>query len=188
MNNERDRPSLSLPRAQAMTDVLDAFGWTGSRQNPIAKRNTEPNLLQPGVLANGVLTNTLTRAAHGSNLAQLAVDAVSPDELVDALFLRVLTRRPKPAEREAFTNVLAAGFDRRLVPVESITAREEPPALPLVKWFNHLQSEANTIQQEVERRVRRGPPPDPRLISGWREVYEDVIWSLINHREFVRMP
>jgi len=188
LNNERDRPSLSLPRAQAVTDVLNAFGWTGSRQKPIAKRNTEPNLLQPGVLANGVLANTLTRAAHGSALAQLAVDAESPDELVDSLFLRVLTRRPKSAEREAFINVLAQGFDRRLVPVELITPLEEPPALPLVTWFNHLQSEANTIQQEVERRVRRGPPPDPRLISGWREVYEDVVWSLINHREFVWMP
>ena len=24
--------------------------------------------------------------------------------------------------------------------------------------------------------------------SAWREAYEDVVWSLINHREFVWMP
>jgi hypothetical protein len=40
----------------------------------------------------------------------------------------------------------------------------------------------------VERRVRKGPPADPRLQTEWREVYEDLIWSLINQREFVWMP
>src|SRR5204862_3879882 len=27
LSNERDRPSISLPRAQAVVDVLEAFGW-----------------------------------------------------------------------------------------------------------------------------------------------------------------
>jgi hypothetical protein len=188
LNNERDRPSLSLPRAQAVTDVLEAFGWTGSRQKPISSRNTEPNLLQPGILANGVLTNTLSRASVNSELAELAIDAPTPEALVDALFLRILTRRPNPTERTAFTAALSPGFNQRIVPKDQVAEVEELPALPLVTWFNHLQSEANTIQQEVERRVRRGPPADPRLMSDWREVYEDVVWSLINHREFVWMP
>ena len=37
-------------------------------------------------------------------------------------------------------------------------------------------------------RVRRGPAPDPRLVPEWREVYEDVVWSLINSPEFVWVP
>lgn len=188
LNNERDRPSLSLPRARSVADVLEAFGWTGSRQKPIHERDTDPNVLQPGVLANGTLTLTLTRAAAGSDLAQLAVEAESPEELVDELFLRILTRRPKPGEQAAFCAALAKNFNTRRLPAEAVQPPPELPELPLVTWFNHLRPEANTIQKEVERRVRMGPPPDPRLRAEWREVYEDAVWSLINHREFVWMP
>lgn len=188
LNNERDRPSLALPRAIVVTDVLEAFGWTGSRQMPISDRNTDPNVLQPGALANGVLSNTLSRAAHGSPLAQLAVDTKSPQELVDSLFLSILTRHPNDGERRAFTEVLTEGFEDRLVPPSQIAVVEPPEPLPLVTWFNHVRPNANTIQQQLERRVRRGPPVDPRLKTKWREVYEDVVWSLINHREFVWIP
>ena len=60
--------------------------------------------------------------------------------------------------------------------------------LGLVTWLNHVSPEANSIQIEVEKRVRQGPPPDPHLRSAWREVYEDLVWSLINDREFVWIP
>ncbi len=188
LNNERDRPSLSLPRAQAVVDVLEAFGWTGSRQKPINDRQLGANVLQPGVLANGVLSMTLTRASQGSELAQLAVEARSAEQLVDTLFLRVLSRWPKPAEQRAFVLALDDGFESRLVPEDEVTPAKELPPLPLVTWFNHLQSEANTIQKEVERRVWLGSPPDPRLRVEWREAYDDVVWSLFNHREFVWIP
>lgn len=188
LNNERDRPSLALPEAQAVTDVLEAFGWTGSRQKPIPERNMEPNLLQPGVLSNGVLTSTLTRASAGSPLAELAVQTASPEELVDALFLRILTRLPSAIESEQLTELLTNGFDSRLLSADQIINPTPSQPLQRVTWFNHLRPEANTIQQELERRVRQGPPPDPRLTPAWREIYEDVIWSLINHREFVWIP
>ena len=41
---------------------------------------------------------------------------------------------------------------------------------------------------ELERRARMGPPADPRLRAEWREVYEDVVWSVVNSREFVWVP
>src|SRR5262249_19805147 len=46
-SNERDRPSLSLPRVQAVVDVLEAFGWRPARQFPLTDRETSPNVLQP---------------------------------------------------------------------------------------------------------------------------------------------
>ncbi|MFT5127251.1 MAG: cytochrome c553 [Rhodothermales bacterium] len=187
LNNERDRPSLSLPRAQAVVNVLQAFGWTGSRQRPIAQRETEANVLQPGILANGVLGTNLTRASHGSELAQLAVDAESAESLVDSLFLRILTRAPDREERLTFTRALEEGFAERVISTE-LGQKPEEPKLRLVHWFNHLRPESNNIQLEHDRRLRAGPPPDPRLQPAWREIYEDAIWSLINHREFVWMP
>ncbi len=188
LKNERDRPSLSLPKARAVVDVLEAFGWTGARQKPINGRETDPNVLQPGVLANGALSVSLTRAAHRSNLAELAVAAKSPGSLVDTLFLQTLSRLPAPDERKAFSDALSAGFDSRLVAEDRIAKVEPLPPLPQVTWFNHARPKANEIQLEIERRVLAGPPPDPRLSPAWRSALEDTVWSLINHREFAWIP
>lgn len=188
LKNERDRPSLSLPKARAVVDVLEAFGWTGARQMPITDRETDPNVLQPGVLTNSTLSMSLTRASHQSALAELAIAAESPESLVDTLFLRTLSRFPKPGERTTFASTLSDRFDARLVPAEKIARIEKLPPLPQVTWFNHGRPKANEIQLEIERRVLAGPPPDPRLSPAWRSALEDALWSLINHREFVWMP
>ena len=104
------------------------------------------------------------------------------------MFLRVLSRSPKPEEQTAFAEALALGFDTRLVPADKIARVEALPLLPQVTWFNHGRAKANEIQLEIERRVLAGLPPDPRLTPSWRVIYEDAAWSLINHREFVWMP
>lgn len=188
LNNERDRPSLSLPAARTITDVLEAFGWKGSRQQPIPKRELDPNVLQPGILANGTLVTTLTRAANGSDLAELAVNAASPGALVETMFVRVLSRRPAAGERKQFTAALRAGFANRVIPASEIRPVKEPEPLPLITWFNHQRHKATEVQNKLERRVRKGPPADPRLRPEWRERFEDMVWSLINHREFVWIP
>src|SRR5262249_55905732 len=66
-SNERDRPSLSLPRIQAVVDVLQAFGWRGARQEPVSVRDVSPDVLQPAILANGTMGTWLTRLSddHG---------------------------------------------------------------------------------------------------------------------------
>lgn len=188
LNNERDRPSLSLPRAQPIVDVLEAFGWTGTRQQPIAERETDPNLLQPGILANGTLSMSLTRAADQSQLAELALDAASPEALLDTLFLRFLARYPSQQERADLLPALARGFEARTVPADVVQRPPALPPLPQSTWSNHLMPEANDIQEEWQRRVMRGPAVDPRLEPEWREVYEDIVWSLVNHREFAWIP
>lgn len=188
LNNERDRPSLSLPAARTVTDVLQAFGWNGSRQMPISRRDMDPNLLQPGILANGVLTTTLTRASWNSELAELAIQAGSAAELLDELFIRILCRLPAASEREHFLLALQHGFEIRLLPADQQQQITPLPPLPLITWFNHQRHAANATQRLLEARVEQGPPADPRLHSEWREVYEDVVWSLINHSEFVWIP
>ena len=188
LSNERDRPSLTLPRAAIVIEVLEAFGWTAARQTPKTDRETAPNVLQPGVLSNSALTMWLTRASKDSPIAELAVKAASPGDLVDSIYLRFLGRMPTTAERTPFVESLGMGFDKRLVPASEFPTPTPLEPLPQVTWSNHLRSEANTIQQELDRRARLGPDPDPRLRNEWREVYEDMIWSLVNSREFVWMP
>jgi hypothetical protein len=188
LSNERDRPSISLPRAQAVVDVLEAFGWAGSRQNPRTDRETDPNVLQPGVLANSVVSTWVTRAAQGSELAELAVRSTTPDALVDDLFLRFYPRFPTAAERTPLVRALTRGYTTRVVPAAERRPPTALPRLPTLSWSNHLMADANATAIEVEKRARSGPPADPRLRPEWREVFEDVVWSLVNTREFVWLP
>lgn len=148
----------------------------------------DANLLQPGILANGILTTTLTRASWNSELAELAVHASSAADLLDELFIRILCRTPTASERDHFLPALQHGFENRVLPADQQLQITPLPPLPLITWFNHQRHAANATQQLLEARVEQGPPADPRLHGVWREVYEDLVWSLINHSEFVWVP
>ena len=87
-----DRP-LSIPKAQSVVDVLSVFGWRDSRQDAQTKRDHESNVLQPATLANGVLVKRFSQLSDNSAFTEVAVNAVSPDDLVEILFERVYTRR-----------------------------------------------------------------------------------------------
>ncbi|MBI5768068.1 MAG: DUF1553 domain-containing protein [Verrucomicrobia bacterium] len=188
LSNERDRPSLNLPRAQVVADVLEAFGWTGARQNPRTERDADPNVLQSGVLANSIMSTWITRVSQGGELADVALGAATPAALVDALFLRVLGRLPAPAERTPLIRTLAEGFATRAVPAAECAPPKVLDPLPPLSWSQHLMPEATTVMMEWEKRARQGPPADPRLRPAWRERMEDVVWTLINTREFVWLP
>ncbi|MEQ1831398.1 MAG: DUF1553 domain-containing protein, partial [Pirellula sp.] len=188
VSNERDRPSLSLPKAQAVNDVLEAFGWTSTRQNPRTDRETSPNVLQSGVLANSIVSTWVTRATYRSPLSELALQAESPQSVVESIFLRFLGRSPTASEQSLFQPALAQGFSTRRIPDVQVVLPEPLEPLAPVTWSNHLVEEANAIQLQVERRARAGDPTDPRIEPNWREAYEDFVWSVMNTREFVWIP
>ena len=121
------------------------------RQTPKTDRESAPNVLQPGVLSNSALTTWLTRASTGSPVADLAVKAASPGDLVDSIYLRFVGRMPTDDERAPFVAALGQGFPERLVPANEMQTPTPLEPLPQVTWSNHLGSEANTIQQENDR-------------------------------------
>lgn len=188
-SNERDRPSLALPRVQAVVDVLAAFGWRATRQDALTDRDAAPDVLQPAALSNGTVAVWLTRLSDDHAVTKLALEAKSPEEFVDALFLRVLTRKPLPREREALVQHVAAGFEERLVTAPPKAGPAGPRVRPrYVSWSNHLIPSANELKTEFERAARRGDPPTAALTPAWRTRAEDALWVLLNAPEFVFTP
>lgn len=186
--NERDRPSLALPRIQAVADVLQAFGWRNSRPEPKSDREESPNLIQPGVLANGSLGIWLTRLTDDSDLTQSMLKPQTVEQLVDELFLRLLTRPPTATERKQFAGLLRPDYADRVVQQQDIGTAPEEPKFPYVSWSNHLNTEANVIKVEMQELVRSGPPPTRYLQPNWRERAEDAVWSLLNSPEMILIP
>ncbi len=141
LSNERDRPALALPMAQSVIDVLMTFGWREARQDPITERETVPTLLQPAVLANGLVGRRITTLSDDSALTEIAVKDQSPQELIDAIFARLLSRAPTAEESELFAGLLREGFDDRVREVKS-TRPKPMTTRNAVSWSNHLSAEA----------------------------------------------
>jgi hypothetical protein len=187
LSNERDRPSLALPFAQPFATLMETFGWRSSRQDPLTVRNEEPNVLQPAIVSNGVLSSRICRLSDDNGLTALALTDIPPHELIDRVYLRLLTRRPTDVERALFEELLVDGYATRVVPDAEVQLKRKLPR-NLVSWSNHLAPEANVIKTELEVAVREGEPPTARLETQWRERMEDMVWTLVNSPEFVFLP
>jgi hypothetical protein len=188
LSNERDRPALSMPRAQQVVDTMTAFGWREARQNPLTVRDEAPNVLQPASLANGLLGNgRIARLSDDSAITELSVQAKSPSDLVDRVVQRILSRPPTPDEKRIFIAHLKDGFNDRLTQPSAASNYRKAARRP-VSWSNHLNPEATRIKQELEKEVRAGDTPTERLRPDWRERMEDIVWALVNTPEFIFVP
>lgn len=187
-SNERDRPSLALPRNQAVADVLSAFGWRGARQDPVSKRDTDPNVLQPAILSNGTMGIWLTRLSDDHGVTQLALQTQPLDRLLDQLFLKLLTRRPSPTERAQYQAYLAPGFEARLREPAAVGPSSPRVRPKFVSWSNHLDGEATLVRQAEQEAARQGDPVTGRLDPDWRSRMEDVLWAMLNSPEWVFTP
>jgi hypothetical protein len=188
LSNERDRPALGKPAAQTITDVLLNFGWRDSRAEPRSTREEAPSVLQPAIIANGLLGARITRLSDDSAFTALALRDEPVDELVTRLFQRILSRSPAEKERAAFTAALTPGYAERILAVPTGDLPKKGRITKVAMWSNHLNPEATNVVYEMEKLVRAGDPPTPRLATPWRERMEDAVWALIVSPEFVYTP
>lgn len=184
-SNERDRPSLTLPRIQAVSDVLEAFGWRGARQDPASVRETDPNALQPAIIANGTVGVWLTRLSDDHPLTDMALRDQPVEVLLDQLCLQLLTRKPTAGEKETYLPFLAKGYAERIAadPAPPVSKPRAPEKY--VTWTNHLDPEADVIRATQSRAARAGEPPTNKLTAEWRDRFEDVLWAILNSPEWI---
>jgi hypothetical protein len=186
LSNERDRPALAKPRAQVFADVLAAFGWRESRPEPRSTRDHDANVLQPALLANGTFGALVTRAHDESAFTALALREQPVGDLVRGLFLRVMSREPSAAELARFTKILEPGYASRLTGAQRLP--RPPSPTKAVSWANHLNPDATTAVLAMEREVKAGLSPTPRLTTDWCDRFEDAIWALMLSPEFAWVP
>jgi hypothetical protein len=184
--NERDRPALGMPVNQTIVDAMQTFGWTGSRQQPRSEREETTSALQPLMISNGLMSQRIVRLSERSAITELCLKNLTVTEIVDCLFLSVLSRLPGKGEREKFVAFLTPGFQQRR------TGKPARPFEPLgtfqPDWRKHLEAEQTSLMLASQKRVARGEEPTARLTNDFRERVEDVLWALINSPEFVVIP
>ena len=187
LSNERDRPALALPIAQALVDVMTSYGWRQSRQSPATTRDDASSPMQTLVLANGVLGTRVVRLSDDSAFTELALKDQPVEKLIGEAFLRILSRPASAEETRTFSTLLAPVYSARKV----AGAELNYAALKSdnrVSWSNHLSAEATVIRMEEERKMRMGAEPTKRLTKDFRERFEDTLWAMLNSPEFVLMP
>jgi hypothetical protein len=186
MSNERDRPALAMPVSQSIVDVLSTFGWRETRPDPITDRDESPNTLQPLMLANGLMSSRAIRLTEDSRITELCLNDISVEQLVDELYLTVLSRMPDSMERSIIVELISPDYSSRR------TGKAKPKVVKrkraYVDWDKHLKAEASVELLEAEKIVRAGEPPTVRLTTEFRERVEDALWCLINSPEFVFVP
>jgi len=186
LSNERDRPSLAIPKAQSVVDVLQTFGWRDTRQDALTRRDHEPNVLQPSALANGIVGRRIAQLSDDSAFTELALRTVDCREMVRLIYRRVLGRAPSEEELITMDQYLCVTYANRVVKNAPQLIRQEK--VLDVSWNNHLSEEANRIKVELEKHVLAGDPPTNRLRPEWRERLEDVVYALVNSPEFIFVP
>ena len=184
-SNERERPSMTLPRAQSVVDLLMAYGWQQNRQEPINERESLATPLVPLLLANGeAAARAIDLADHGA-LVPLCLEEQPVEDLVERLIMRFLGRKPTSTERGRYAALLAEGYATR-------RTGEKPLPRPIdrspLAWSNNLDADANRIGTERMEAATHGDPPTRRLSDDWRIRVEDLVWTLVNSPEFVFVP
>ena len=103
--------AVQIADGNTSTYFLTTFGRAKRETVCSCEVATEPNLSQALHMLNGTTVNT--KIQSGGVIAGLLKAGKTPEQVVENLYIRCLTRRPTPQEAESLKGVLAAAGDQQ---------------------------------------------------------------------------
>lgn len=151
--------ATQLPDTGVGSYFLDLFGRPARNVACECERSADPNLGQILHLMNDTAINARIGSKSG-RIAGLLSTKSDPKRITDELYLATYSRFPTPSERQQATAAITASV----------------PAAPTV-WVNPWKS-----APALEWKDAKAPPPPPKTRQ---EAAEDILWALLNSKEFV---
>ena len=157
-------------RERLRGNMRNAFGFLFDVDEEAAEEDYEGTIPQALMLLNGALTAAGTSASiPGAALRDALAKGGSDAEVIEALYLRSLSRRPSAAEVERWTRYV--GETRDVV----IT---KPPARAPGKPGRGGRQGSVELPPKIVKLLQKQPE------MARHQAFEDVFWALLNSSEF----
>lgn len=163
--------AIGLPDTKVSNYFLDVFGRPPRQITCDCERAQEPNMAQALHLINGAGVNAKISSDQGT-VAALLKSGKSDPQIIEEMYLLALSRPPTPAELKAAQSAIA---EAAVPPPAPKKAPEKPDAAK--------PAAAQPEMKKDEAKPKEEPKWDPAVAR--RQVFEDILWALINGKEFV---
>jgi cell division septation protein DedD len=170
--------AIQLPDTHVKSEFMDSFGRPARQITCDCERSQEPSMTQALLFINGDLINRKVTADGGLVDRLIAAGKTDP-QILDTLYWTALGRAPSPTEREeslsAVHKVLAAP-----------TAPPAPGTAPAAS-ASHVQAPAvvTAASTSPAQTPSTAPTEAPKTDGPRRHAFEDLLWVLVNSKEFL---
>lgn len=181
--------ALQLPDTHVKSEFMDILGRPPRVITCECERSQEPNMAQALLFINGDLINKKV-TADGGTVDALVKSGKSDGAILDELYWIAVSRAPRPAERTSDLGALR----RLLATTPSPAVKTTTVTAPGVK------ADVKTDVKPVTATTTTGPDmkPDAKkpdvkseaetkalLDTTRRKFFEDMLWVLVNSKEFL---
>lgn len=201
--------AIQLPDTRVANYFLDVFGRPPRQITCDCERAQEPNMAQALHLINGAGVNQKISADAGLVATLLKANKKDP-EIVEELYLTTFGRLPTKPEMEAAVQTIDEAINPKPAAPADAKPAEVKPADPKAKVdpkAKPADPKAKAAEPKVEAKPAEVKPADPKAaaapmdpkaapakpaeapkvdpVVARRQVFEDLLWALINGKEFV---
>ncbi len=163
--------AVQLPDTHVKSDFMDILGRPARVITCECERSQEPNMAQALLFINGDLINRKV-TADGGLVDRLVKAGKNDSEILDELYWAAFGRAPRSDERTSNLNALHQALVVPPAPIAVVAspASPKPPVIaPAVPTATVVPKPEAKVQQDASR----------------RRVFEDMLWVLVNSKEFL---
>jgi hypothetical protein len=180
--------AIQLPDTKVNNYFLDVFGRPPRQITCDCERAQEPNMAQALHLINGQGVNQKI-SANGGLVDTLLKSGKKDPEIVEELYLTCFGRLPSKPEMQAALQTIEeamkppAPAPAKPEAAKPAEAKPAPDAKAAEAKPAEMKPDAKKEEPKKEEPKKEEPKFDPAVAR--RQVMEDLLWALINGKEFV---